>query len=510
MKLLALLYKVSLLKVLPIILLFALQGCGSSEPAADVTLSEEQQRIREELFQSADARLEHLQSIQADVLSPGYFETGMSHYENAERLLRQGRELDRIREELDMALEAFDEAEETTNLAEVTFRSAIEARNDALEAQAPVFSSDSWLEAEEAFRTAARFLEDGNVNRARSQASTVEEQYQAVELEAIKANYLNAARETLREAESEQAQRNAPKTLAKARSRVEQVEEMLSEDRYDTEEAGQLAKQASYEASHALYLHREINRMRNEDMTFEDLFLRAEEPLEMISDALDIDVRFDSGLQPPAEEIINAFDSQMRDKEARIDAAEEQIRNLRLENERQAEELRQQQSEIAVMREQIDEKGDLATRLEIQQKRDEAVKNVRNLIPPNDGDVFLDGDNVLIRLHGLNFPVGQSTLEPKFFNLLRRVQDAIKLFPEGRVRIEGHTDSSGSLEMNQRLSEDRAEAVAEYIRSNIDMDIPLRSAGFGPERPVASNENEAGRAQNRRIDVVITPGWSDQ
>ncbi len=488
---------------------FGIGGCGSSEPVTGTTLSQEQQNIRNELFQEVDSKLETLKSLDASVLSPGNYETGMEHYRMAEQHLIRNRGVDRIESALQQAMSAFSRAEETSNLAEVTFRSAIEARNNALDAKAPVFSSENWLRAESQFRTAAESLEAGNVNRARNQSQAAEDQYRVVELEAIKANYLEDARETLQEAEAEQAQRNAPKTFAQARAEIENVEQMLNEDRYDTQEAGRLAEQAAYRASYARYLNHEITRLRSQNATFEDLFLEAEKPVARIAESLDVDVRFDSGLEAPAEIIVDELNSRFADKEASLAAAQQQIENLRMENENQAAQISEKQSEITLLRSQVDDKGDLASRLEVQRKRDEAIQNVRNLIPPNDGDVFLDGNNVLIRLHGLTFPVGQSTIEPQFFDLLRRVQDAIRLFPDGRVAIEGHTDSRGSLELNQRLSEERADAVTQYIRANIGTEFPLRSVGFGPERPVASNETEVGRARNRRIDVVITPAWAD-
>ncbi len=505
----ALFSKVVVCSALISIFAFATSGCGSSEPVTGTTLTSEQQNIRNELFQDVDSKLETLEALQAEVLSPGNFEAGMEHYKRAEELLVRDRGVDRIEAELRQAMTAFNRAEETAGLAEVTFRNTIEARNDALKARAPVFGADNWVRAETQFRTAAESLEAGNVNRARSQAQSAEDLFRAVELEAIKANYLDDARETIRQADAEQAQRNAPKTLAKAKAEVEMVEQMLSEDRYDTQEAGRLAELAAYRASYARYLHQEIARLRTENATFEDLLLKAEEPLVRIAETVDVDVRFDSGFDAPVEAIVDAMNYRFTDKEERLGAAQEQIRNLRVENESQASRLREQQSEISMLRSQIDAKGDLAAMLEVQRKRDEAIQNVRNLIPPSDGDVFLDGNNILIRLHGLTFPVGQSTIEPKFFDLLRRVQDAIRIFPDGRITIEGHTDSRGSLELNQRLSEERADAVTQYIRANIGTDIPLRSQGFGPERPVASNETEVGRARNRRIDVVITPGWAD-
>ena len=76
--------------------------------------------------------------------------------------------------------------------------------------------------------------------------------------------------------------------------------------------------------------------------------------------------------------------------------------------------------------------------------------------------------------------------------------------------IEGHTDSQGSDEVNQKLSGNRATAVAEYLMANMGVQTPINSQGFGESRPVASNDTPEGRAKNRRIDVVITPGWATE
>ncbi len=70
----------------------------------------------------------------------------------------------------------------------------------------------------------------------------------------------------------------------------------------------------------------------------------------------------------------------------------------------------------------------------------------------------------------------------------------------GAIEVGGHTDARGSDEVNERLSQARAEAV---VRALIDRGVPadrLLPVGFGEERPVATNETEAGRAQNRRIE----------
>ena len=81
------------------------------------------------------------------------------------------------------------------------------------------------------------------------------------------------------------------------------------------------------------------------------------------------------------------------------------------------------------------------------------------------------------------------------------------MFPRSELIIEGHTDSFGGDELNQKLSQERAVSVQQYMVNA--MRIPtyrLIATGYGETRPVASNETEAGRARNRRIDIIIKPG----
>ena len=120
--------------------------------------------------------------------------------------------------------------------------------------------------------------------------------------------------------------------------------------------------------------------------------------------------------------------------------------------------------------------------------------------------VFREGNSVIVRLVGLSFDSGTSQIKPDNFPLLAKVEKAIDVFPKSELIIEGHTDSHGGDDLNQKLSQERAEAVRQYMINA--MRIPsyrLIATGYGETRPVASNETAAGRARNRRIDIVIRP-----
>ena len=87
---------------------------------------------------------------------------------------------------------------------------------------------------------------------------------------------------------------------------------------------------------------------------------------------------------------------------------------------------------------------------------------------------------------------------------LAKVAGIISGHPGLRLDVEGHTDSVGGDDYNQRLSEQRGEAVRAYLTEEGMAASSVTAKGFGETQPVASNENAAGRQQNRRVEIVIS------
>ncbi len=107
-------------------------------------------------------------------------------------------------------------------------------------------------------------------------------------------------------------------------------------------------------------------------------------------------------------------------------------------------------------------------------------------------------------LEKVHFAIGRAVIQPRSFPLLNDVAAVLKAHPEiKKLQVEGHTDSTGSMALNLRLSDRRAEAVRRYlIRKGVESGR-LQAAGFGPNRPVASNATVTGRAANRRVEFNI-------
>jgi outer membrane protein OmpA-like peptidoglycan-associated protein len=152
------------------------------------------------------------------------------------------------------------------------------------------------------------------------------------------------------------------------------------------------------------------------------------------------------------------------------------------------------------------ERAALVQRLEAQARVKQQFEQVEKMFSSEEARVFREGSNVILRLVGLTFDSGKSDIQAANVQLLNKVEKAIDVFPQSELVIEGHTDSYGGDESNQVLSQARAESVQQYMINA--MRIPsyrLIATGYGETNPVANNETEAGRARNRRIDIVIKP-----
>jgi OOP family OmpA-OmpF porin len=123
--------------------------------------------------------------------------------------------------------------------------------------------------------------------------------------------------------------------------------------------------------------------------------------------------------------------------------------------------------------------------------------------PPGPDRVVLTPSNIAI-LDKVQFETAKADLKPVSHALLDEVVQVLKANPQIElVQVEGHTDSTGTAELNRKLSRQRAESVVKYLRSKGIEKSRLEAVGFGPDRPIADNAYEDGREANRRVEFVI-------
>jgi len=103
----------------------------------------------------------------------------------------------------------------------------------------------------------------------------------------------------------------------------------------------------------------------------------------------------------------------------------------------------------------------------------------------------------------LNFEFGTMKLTPESEQTVKNLIAVLKAYPSTEARLEGHTDSVGDADANKKLSQDRADAVREIMTGNGIAASRLSTTGYGQEKPIASNDTDEGRAQNRRLELVV-------
>ena len=116
------------------------------------------------------------------------------------------------------------------------------------------------------------------------------------------------------------------------------------------------------------------------------------------------------------------------------------------------------------------------------------------------------GNNITLNMPGhITFKTDSADLQPEFFSVLNSVALVLKEYDKTMIEVAGHTDSTGSEEYNQRLSERRAATVGQYLQSQGINPQRILTVGAGETRPIASNDTPEGRQANRRVELTLEP-----
>jgi len=117
-----------------------------------------------------------------------------------------------------------------------------------------------------------------------------------------------------------------------------------------------------------------------------------------------------------------------------------------------------------------------------------------------------EGDNLRLIMPGnITFQTDSYNLRSDFYPVLNSVGTVLAKYADTTLRVTGHTDSTGSRSYNQTLSERRAGSVADYLVTREVGRSRMLVQGMGPDQPIADNGSDAGRAQNRRVELYVLP-----
>lgn len=384
---------------------------------------------------------------QVDVLAPDNFSEAREALADAKDATKDNSSGKEILELTAEGKAYLSRAIERADVARDNISEIIEARQRAMEAGANDHFTDELRKADNDLMDVTSDIEDNDMGSFGRKRPALLQSYQDLELKSIKETKLGAAVAAIRQAKLEGAERLAPQTLSKAEKALVDTEAYITANRTQTAEITRRADEAVAAAQHSLKITQNAK-----------------------------------GLKEGTPEAIAL---QMEQKEKETQSA--------------SEALDKSQDRLAAEQKKADA---LAADVAFTEK----LQQLQMGFNQSEADVFQQGESILIRLKILQFPTGQAVLTSANFGVLKKVQEAAKEFPGSKIIVEGHTDDRGSAATNDRLSAERAEAVANYLASTGNINRgDIQVVGHGFRKPIASNKTEAGRAQNRRVDVVITP-----
>jgi len=137
---------------------------------------------------------------------------------------------------------------------------------------------------------------------------------------------------------------------------------------------------------------------------------------------------------------------------------------------------------------------------------DQQEAELRQQLEGTGVSVTRDGDNLILNMPGnVTFDVNRDEVKAQFYDVLNSVALVLKKYDKTAIEVAGHTDSTGTVELNMALSQRRADSVAGYLMGQDVQSVRISTIGFGPHRPVADNNTAQGRTLNRRVELTLIP-----
>jgi outer membrane protein OmpA-like peptidoglycan-associated protein len=137
---------------------------------------------------------------------------------------------------------------------------------------------------------------------------------------------------------------------------------------------------------------------------------------------------------------------------------------------------------------------------------DQQEAKLRQQLQGSGVSVTRNGSEIVLNMPGnITFNTGSADLNANFFGVLDSVSAVVKEYNKTIIDVSGHTDNVGSDQSNMSLSQRRASTVGSYLESKGVQQQRIATTGYGETHPIASNDTAEGRAQNRRVELVLTP-----
>ena len=466
-----------------------LSGCGGAplkvEPA-------DKGGNPSEMVARLGSDLQEAKADQVNVLSPTWYARAVSSHASAKQGLEKGVELSKILDNIAKGRAELQQAGVVALRSRDQLSDAIAGRKAAQAVNAQQFTK-AYADVESDFLKLTKAMDDSDFSYARSRQKAVGDRYRELELRAISNAAVGDVRQLMAKAEQMKVDKIAPKSYAEARQSLAEAEAFISENRYDQKMIRKKAADARFMTERAMVIAESARRI--EEMPAEEISLWIESFLSETRSKLNLTDQRNADFKKQQTGILSAIGGLQKEFASASSSIQEKNKMIRRLSDRLAE-VEGTSQQVKYDKERLAE----------EKRFNEQFVIVQGYFTPEEAEVYKKYNQLIIRLKGIQFPVGQAVIVPSNYDLLTKVQKAIVTFGQPDVVIEGHTDSTGSPEKNQALSEQRAQSVRQYLVANGTLPSKkITSVGYGFSKPIAPNETAEGRAQNRRIDVIIKP-----
>ncbi len=415
-------------------------------------------------------------------ISPDKYDRVNEIYKEAKEMAYQNKPLTEVDKKLSEAKGIYLDMDKDIKMADIHLEKVIEARNKALSLSANEL--EEFKEADEKFKELASEFEEGEINEALKERNEVIMLYRKAYVVALRKIELDVAYNFLKDSENIDTVDYFNTEKLEVEEKIKTAEKLI-DTHLDEPHRYKAAVDDANKSAHQLFSYTYIAKwMESKGMRGTILTLDAE--LNKILEPLDhngiTELSIFQKLGVAESELASIDDLVARISESKY---RDYIQTRRMK------ELRANNSL-------------LANRIEQNKELRESIEKIRKSFGENEAEVYIDKDNLVIRLIGVKFAFDDATLPEHSKSLLKKVGQVADEIDYKQIKIVGHADSRGDSEYNKTLSKKRAENVNKFLIYNTEIessDTELIGVGFN--RPVAANKTEDGRKANRRVDVVF-------
>jgi OOP family OmpA-OmpF porin len=485
-------------------------GCASQPKLTDEQIFGQFQKVS-----SLDSALQKARSNGAELLAPEGYARASKSLKQAMTDARSNK-AKAAESTATEGLQTIDKLNRDTESSREILAEVLVVRDRAYAAGAKTLQGDKIAALDEDLKKTAALIEKGNTEQAKQRRPKLLADYGQFELSALKQGTVDLAKAAIADSKQQGAEKYSPKTLAQAEEEMALAVSILDADRTQTDKADLHAKKAKWLAEQSAAISETVKDFDRRDYSMEDVVLWHQQQLTTVNKPLGGQLPLNEpsdkvvlGLRNSVSKVIDERDMARnelqqaavteQESQLKLKAAEEKIAALMFANkEEMAKQRADYEKQVALSQQ---ERQSMEQKDRAEQQRFEAVQA---MFDGGEANVYRQMQNVLISAHGFQFPSGQSEIQADNFPLMNKIIRAIKIFPNAQIEVIGHTDSTGDDTANQVLSEARAEKVAKFLKEvgEITPDR-ITSRGYGEARPVASNETQEGRAENRRVEIKI-------